>query len=135
MTSQYKELLERLQAHYVFWKHPSDFGGIQEIDTQSLTDDLDAAAAAIRALGSRVLEWIPVSERLPEWYVWVLCYNENLDHQDRTHHNMRFFQARKVETGDGNDGWRWNTNLTDVIEIGVTHWMPLPAPPEQEQSE
>ncbi len=70
------------------------------------------------------MNWISVKTKLPDWYQWVLAYNPYLS---------RPFQARRVETGmkddEGESKWKWDTNLVDVLDIGVSHWMPLPALP------
>ena len=55
--------------------------------------------------------WIPVTERLPECYTWVLVFAET--------HEVAFNAFY--------DGTQW----TDAVLNGliVTHWMPLPEPP------
>jgi hypothetical protein len=59
--------------------------------------------------------WIPVTERLPEEDVEVWCaYKSN------------------VFTAYFKDGSWWvEINDEDECEINVTHWMPLPQPPEE----
>lgn len=58
--------------------------------------------------------WISVEERLPEIRKAVLI-TDGID----------------VGTGWMNQGW-WNTWFTDIRRDEVTHWMPLPEPPEEE---
>ena len=92
--------------------------------------DLEAAADLIETLQAQLAErdkeierlrkaqrWIPVSERLPEidkeyGDVDVLVYTDE--------------GIIEATTYDKDDGWGlW-------VEAGeVTHWMPLPAPPEK----
>jgi hypothetical protein len=66
------------------------------------------------------MEWIPVTERLPEIGRRTLIY------QDGQQHAATF---RPVEYRDGSG----TLNLWDGDECetfsGVTHWMPLPPPP------
>lgn len=60
------------------------------------------------------VKWIPVTERLPESYTWVLVSAE--DH--------------KVAFDAFYDGAQWkDAVLNDLI---VTHWMPLPELPKEE---
>ena len=57
--------------------------------------------------------WIPVTERLPEKDGIYLTFNKKKQYE------FHFFQTRK----------RMWPAIWD--EDGVTHWMPLPAPPEE----
>jgi hypothetical protein len=59
-------------------------------------------------------EWIPVSERLPERFVDVLCTNAT---------------DKWVSMGNYDTAVReWYDVRDDYCTIGVTHWMPLPEP-------
>lgn len=55
-------------------------------------------------------KWIPVTERLPEKHEWVLVKSKFV----------------KMRTDFINNDGHWYTTP------GVTHWMPLPEPPEEE---
>lgn len=59
--------------------------------------------------------WISCSERLPEEDVPVICY-------------MRIGEIVIMEYGG--DGWY--SGITRYNPRAVTHWMPLPEPPEKE---
>ena len=66
-------------------------------------------------------DWIDVNDRLPDWYKWVHVWSE--------HFNWPI-PARRVEKGDGKDGWYWDySRVAGLIDMGVKHWMPLPEPP------
>ena len=66
--------------------------------------------------------WIPVSERLPEVDTPVLClYKEYGDHGEI---------QMTVLLNYGGEGWT-EFNDNDTYYTGVTHWMPLPALPEE----
>lgn len=72
-------------------------------------------------------EWISVRDRLPEStgeYVLVLASGKPSE-------NVTLVQAYKLAEFDANDGW--------ILEMypewenpTVTHWMPLPEPPEED---
>lgn len=74
-----------------------------------------------------VREWIPVSERLPEGeeLVLILCKN-----------GARFVGYCGKQYADYERRWRIKTalNSTKLLNLGrVTHWMPLPEPPKEEE--
>lgn len=77
------------------------------------------AADAIEELVGKVEQlprWIPVTERLPDYPGRFMCYYEVNDYGENGH---------CIDWGmyDPDDGW---------YVSGVTHWMPLPEPPEEE---
>ena len=105
------DLVKRLRSEAVYL--PEKFSKNAE-----LLDVLMKAADAIEELSKP--RWIPVTERLPEEHVFVLI------RQDED----RMMVAERV---DG-DWWyryfaydvdRWDENEQGTI----THWMPLPEPP------
>ena len=61
-----------------------------------------------------VPKWIPVTERLPEPYTWVLVYAEK----------------HKVAFDAFYDGAQWKDAILNGLI--VTYWMPLPEPPKEE---
>lgn len=71
-----------------------------------------------------MMEWISMRERLPELYDWVLV-------SAKDYPEVPAFIAtayRNKTTKDENWYWWW---FGYPSEIGkVTHWMPLPKPPE-----
>lgn len=65
--------------------------------------------------------WIPVTERLPKTYEYVLLYVPN----EAPFENVRF--GHLMENG------LWATGLYKWgAKNPVTHWMPLPEPPKEE---
>ena len=75
---------------------------------------------AIKAWNTRAGEWISVKDRLPNPNGdWVLVY------ADEAVNCMGF---------DKKNGFSdWNFSPCNGVDISrITHWMPLPAPPEEE---
>lgn len=64
--------------------------------------------------------WIPVTERLPEKDTIVLCYKDG---------QRRLGYYLGANYGKGVAAFR---HKKDQWAFGVTHWMPLPEPPEVE---
>ena len=86
---------------------------------QAAVDGLDyvfgCAADHLIANGVIIPRWIPVTERLPEDFEEVLVYDGDFV-QPGVHFRGRFDEYGNYES----------------YEIyGVTHWMPLPEPPEE----
>ena len=62
--------------------------------------------------------WIPVSERLPEEDGYYLCLDEE--------------RKEQVYSFEG-AGWWWNDyGYSNCRDTYVSHWQPLPEPPESE---
>ncbi len=69
-------------------------------------------------IGQQIPRWIPVEERLPEEFATVLVV---ISTPSGSHVS---FMSRHAQ-----DGF-WQHADGDIDEINVTHWMPLPEPPE-----
>ena len=68
-----------------------------------------------------MMDWIPVSERLPDIGVMVLAWFA-WPHVD---HSYRHVEMAEISTGH----WRPKGGNGNFDEY-VTHWMPLPEPPK-----
>ena len=80
---------------------------------------------ALEKADVRPVEWIPVTERLPETGVDVLVMFP---------HNMAVASRDMGEwVVNSGDGWCTDVNLSDD-EKEPTHWMPLPAPPKEKRA-
>lgn len=95
-----------------------------KVDQETL-DDFEQTAANCRTLLD-ALRWVPVTERLPDEGVPVLVtyigYNTKKAHSDG-------IAKWSIEANSHNGGWLWNYEDTSVA-VEITHWRPLPAPPE-----
>lgn len=66
-----------------------------------------------------VNRWISCSERLPEYGEYVLFIRKNCE----------------VYVGYYDEKNTWNTDYQWFIGEDVTHWMPLPEPPKEDENE
>ena len=82
-------------------------------------DAIEALSATISKM-EKATHWIPVTERLPEEYVNVLCHLMSLGRQSEYYSIDHLME----------DGQWWKAANSWKHE--VTHWMPLPAPPKEE---
>ena len=80
--------------------------------------DVVKSADAIEELQAQVPHWISVEERLPEDKEIVLAYISEL---------CLIIRARRI----GGDWFRTDRDLFTLSCYTVSHWMPLPAPPEE----
>lgn len=90
-------------------------------------DDIDVLEMAISALREQCVRdatktsgWISVEERLPKEFVSVLVYMPEERPLPTVHEG---FLAREGV---------WYANHFDREPMEITHWMPLPEPPEVE---
>jgi len=68
-------------------------------------------------------QWIPVSERLPEYDQLVLIWHPGF---------KRSFVGSRVDSALMSPlyWWRCELDMYESEEV-ITHWMPLPKPPEE----
>ena len=93
---------------------------------QQLEQDNAQKDERIRQLEQRVPRWISVEERLPEHW--------HMDDKDRTLINYLVYSPDYgVDVGNYiKSAKRW---VCMGLPMNVTHWMPLPEPPEEEKHE
>ena len=92
----------------------------------------------IKELEKQVPKWIPVTERLPGYrgcYIVALKYKYDFEKEFNYDTDVAIFNfGYDCEYIDG----QWNT-YTDWDEgqqdLHVTHWMPLPEPPKENDNE
>lgn len=98
----------------------------QEIEKlRGQNEQLREAAALVTKESAELLErrWIPVEERLPEDRsdVLVVAY-----WHERWGAYMGWCAPERA-------AWSVHVGIGDRFDIAVTHWMPLPEPPEEER--
>lgn len=74
----------------------------------------------------QVPRWISVKDRLPERHKTVLMYLQSDTNYISAYYEIGFYQPQKA---------KWYCEDLNYIEdcYTVTHWMPLPEPPESEE--
>ncbi|EJT4817828.1 DUF551 domain-containing protein [Citrobacter freundii] len=103
--------------------------GIESIRNSGIPVDVDKIQSECEAGNYPVTPWIPVSERMPEddefVYIWP-----------RPDFGVELHVGQYCECHSKGDGWYAQVYEQNYgIEwhpIIVTHWMPLPAAPQQE---
>lgn len=69
-------------------------------------------------------EWISVEDGLPDSKTQVLVYWRPVDYKDRPfHREIIIAELSRMET-------KWWANNRYYSTVYITHWMPLPEPPE-----
>ncbi|AWY06887.1 MAG: protein of unknown function DUF551 [Caudoviricetes sp.] len=89
---------------------------------------LDRAATAIETLlAERQAAWISAGDRLPEFYDWVLVAVESVAGP------LGVMTAYRNRLVSGDWYWWWFGYPSSIGN--VTHWMPLPTPPDRQQTD
>lgn len=101
--------------HYGWGECPLCSDGAYSTMGGMLFDTAEEAIAAVTPQN----EWISVEDRLPEGHVQVLMWSAKWNIAEAgSYYNKSFWVHSEI--GDG------------YIADDITHWMPLPAPPEKE---
>lgn len=85
-------------------------------------DELNSGVCIMNEI--KTSEWIRVADRLPKTYEWVLIYEPDAEEK-----------SRSVRCSFVRDNGNWYGGFSDLDAIEVTHWMPLPEPPKEEEHE
>lgn len=107
--------------------YDSDPNGIR----RTLGFNVGQIEEALRAIpAASVPQWISVKDRLPDvagMYIVTAC-------DEWCSHGEGIWYDTVVVVAEYSGGcWNWNDNGTDYdIDDLVTHWMPLPEPPQGE---
>jgi hypothetical protein len=113
------EKVAELQAYVALYKDGGETAMKVANDYKARIEELSAIreeqkAQIIAMAAENKPRWIPVTERFPERYTWVLVSAEK----------------HEVAIEAFYDGAQWKDPLLDGLI--VTHWMPLPQPPKEE---
>lgn len=99
---------------------------VQDEDIANFCRDLGLVREAMERM-----RWIPCSERLPDlpdggwaYRTVIVCV--------RGHTFPLDYEREKVR-GKTVERWKWTWNRIYEKPDSITHWMPLPEPPEEEQ--
>jgi hypothetical protein len=81
--------------------------------------------------GSEISKWIRVKDKVPEHDQVVLAYGYELDNDD----DHCIIKARFSRPDRRRKGWFDSGEFEDIPDVyafgeKITHWMPLPDPPE-----
>lgn len=126
-----QELVNALREHADWWENGDmmdPLGGLEK-DLLAAADrianqntHIAALQREIEKLRGQLPRWIPVTERLPEDRsdVLVVAY-----WHERWGVYMGWCAPERV-------AWSVHIGIGDRSDIAVTHWMPLPEPPEVE---
>ncbi|MBW6840688.1 DUF551 domain-containing protein [Salmonella enterica subsp. enterica serovar Weltevreden] len=102
--------------------------GDQQMATKQVWDAMIAAAPQPQNSPQNIPEiipgWIPVSERMPEVGVKVLCFPVEDEPIHASFNGQLWLQDISWSVSD--------ESIDNVISCNVTHWMPLPASPKLE---
>ena len=121
LVNALREHAEWAQANE--WETPITLGD----DLAEAADLIEAQAKEIEKLRGQVPRWIPVEERLPENGVPVLI--NYIASDDGKYHP----DGTAVWTDYGCFWWEGSLEDCDTeVAVPITHWMPLPEPPEVE---
>ena len=82
---------------------------------------------------AKLPKWIPVKERLPKQGATILAVDNSGDMGVCTFVNAKFVGECFGDQAYLDDGG-WDRSASKVIGEYVTHWMPLPEPPNNEEN-
>lgn len=137
LVNALREHAEWAQANE--WETPITLGD----DLAEAADRIEAQTKEIEKLMGKVPRWIPVEERLPEERVLVnvLWVNRSPEPYYEKIKGVPFSDAACFYEGR----WYWDSPVLfdylaeygkdefDLVDdaVEITHWMPLPEPPEE----
>lgn len=141
-----QDLVNALRKHADWWENGDmmePLGGLEK-DLAEAADLIEAQAKEIEKLRGQLPRWIPVTERLPEERVLVnvLWVNRAPEPYYEKIKGIPFSDTACFYR----ERWYWDSPAVidllaeygkdefDLVDdaVEITHWMPLPEPPEVE---
>lgn len=124
----YEELIARIRYHI----RKADFMGLKEYEstrllneaTDAIEDLITALTASNEVIAKNKPKWIPVTERLPPISEEVIVF------ADRT--TIRIWSLERYHPTIADVFWEREDGYHEENDV-VSHWMPLPQPPESEE--
>ena len=121
--------------------HVGPPGGARKLIEDAPTVDLPDA---LRAAGWREEGWVSVKDRIPEETESMFTRFHATEKWDRAMWKNESETVlvcvlfpdggKKVTVGRTHDG-EWSTSISKVLPHEVTHWMPLPEPPKEDDND
>ena len=144
--TDYTELIRSLKAceHDECYPERCDWFGKYQVDLRCKNILLANAAAAIEELQAEIREsmqkcaecskwnephWVSVEDELPDNKMWVLVWHTGY----QTAKKAKFIRDVAPEFIFDGGGGAWQLDGWSDNEGHVTHWMPLPEPPQEVQ--
>ena len=101
-----------------------DYENLYKCYTYTKADHLIANGVTFAKDNNAPSKWIPVTERLPEYKTKVLT-------RSKMGTNGHFFYIAELWFLDNRLAWVSNEDIEPLDIAEITHWMPLPEPPEE----
>ena len=119
MNNTREKLIKLIQTAKSKKQYDFLFGNID--DAIDMKSDDEYIADHLIANGVTVQKWIPVSERLPDTFgEYIVAVQDAFGKRYSDYANYDPYELY------------WRTGLHRGVDEMVTHWMPLPEPPEGE---
>ena len=122
----YDELVKELRG-FALWKYDGEVFARAADAIEELQGELWKAISDNTDLLVMLPRWISVKERLPESGQECLCYYVGGVYKQLSWLSLDTFYECDSLSG-------FYPRLKDAIYGEVTHWMPLPEPPKEEQT-
>lgn len=78
-------------------------------------------------------QWISVADRLPEENKNVLLFSKETGNVIGKYNNGAFFTEMSIRSNGNKELGTYIEFSYNILNLNVTHWMPLPEPPQTEE--
>lgn len=78
-------------------------------------------------------QWISVADRLPEENKNVFLFSKETGNAIGKYNNGAFFTEMSIRSNGNKELGTYVEFSYKVVNLNVTHWMPLPEPPQTEE--